>query len=159
MKNVVDNSHKYDYNIFEVGVMKKRFFYIILCSLSLCAGGFIYIIFRPDTIVTHTIHGFFPFLENASNSYSNSVPDFFKYYFPDFLWAFSFFCGLNAIFDSPKTLYKNCLAVLALGVFWELGQFLGLFSGTGDLADVLMYLVAVIAVVFVEKIHQKGAQK
>lgn len=139
--------------------MKKRIFYILLCSLSLCTGCLIYVVLRPDTIVSHIFYNFFPFLKNASSLYANSNLIFFKYYFPDFLWALSFYCGLNAIFDSPKASYKNSLAVIALGVFWEAGQFFGSFSGTGDLADLLMYLAAVVTVVFVEKMYQKGAKK
>lgn len=131
--------------------MRKRSFYVLLCILSLGFGGLIYVFFRPNTIVSGTAVSIFPFLEGLRKAYQDVNCDFIKYYFPDFLWAFSLFCGLNAIFNSHEKTRTNAIIVLFLGIGWEIGQHFEIFTGTGDLLDILTYSAAVITVVFVEK--------
>lgn len=139
--------------------MIKRTFYVLFCILSLGFGGLIYVLFRPNAIVSEIVTSLFPFFESLSKTVQDFNCIFIKYYFPDYLWAFSLICGLNAIFNSSKKIHTNALVVLLLGFLWETGQIFDIFSGTGDIIDILMYLAAVVTVVSVEKTYQKGVKK
>lgn len=71
----------------------------------------------------------------------------FEYYLPDFLWALSLSCGLHIIFN-PKTigsLYCTT-AITGLGFTFELMQYTKIINGTGDIIDIILYLLAGITV-------------
>lgn len=124
--------------------MKKRFVYFLLCAVSLVCGSILYIIFRPDSYVAIYVRNVVPILQTVFENINGTDVDFFKYYFPDFLWAFSFNCGLNVIFHEPKKAIINGIVVSLVGILWELAQKTGIVSGTGDIIDVLMYILAVV---------------
>ena len=139
--------------------MNKRKIYIVLCILSVSLGGGIYIIFRPNTYVSEIFVSIFPLPQNTIDFFSYFNCNFVKYYFPDYLWAFSLVCGFNTIFSSHKKIFHCAIAVLLMGILCEILQLSGIVTGTGDLIDVLMYLTAVCSVVLIEKIFLKGVKK
>ncbi len=134
--------------------MKKRNIYIVLCILSLCIGGGLYVLFRPNTYVAEFVRGLLTFLSPVFSRLEAVNNDFLKYYFPDFLWAFSLNCGLNAIFNTKKSHLINSVIVFVLSALWEMSQYLGIVSGTGDFIDVAMYFVAVGVILIFEIIHK-----
>lgn len=124
--------------------MKNRVVYFMLCAISLAAGAIIYIVFRPNTYVSECVRNFIPVTQTFFSGFADTKFDFLKYYFSDFLWAFSFNCGLNVIFPEPKKVIVNGIIVCLAGVFWEIAQVIGIVSGTGDVIDSLMYFLAVL---------------
>jgi len=128
--------------------MKERFLYI-LCGLSLIMLGLlIYIFFREGTYINTVlgISGYF-----AEKSFPCSV--LIKYYLTDLLWCASLTFFLYAIF-LPE---ENGAIVLALtafscGCLWELLQYMGIVSGTGDIIDCIMYFAGAIQPVIIKKI-------
>ena len=71
--------------------------------------------------------------------------DFFKFYFPDFLWSFALACAFIALFLPGKKGLAACSGFsLFCGLCWELFQTLGVVNGTGDFLDALMYLAAAV---------------
>ena len=123
---------------------------------SLLLGTAFYLLFRENIYFSKLvlakieivqISTYFSFLDNA----------FFKYYFPDFLWAFSLDCLLHAIYLPNVKGAINCsLITVLVGTVYEAFQYFDIVSGTGDLIDVLLYLLAAITVVF---INQKGRRE
>lgn len=157
-KFYVDNSHKYDYNIIQgENDMSNRLFYAVLCITSLFLGGILYLLFRENTYIS------LPFEEssillNVRNKVSFLENGFLKYYFPDLLWAFSLCFGLCWIFD-PKIGGNIVCATISFiyGSMWEILQGLGVIGGTGDLADVVIYLVAnIFAITIIIKRRKKN---
>ncbi len=138
--------------------MKKRNVYILLCIASLCIGGGLYVIFRPNTYITDFVRNLLPVNENLFYKLEGIDCDFIKYYLPDFIWALSLNCGLNAIFNTKKSLLINGGIVFGISALWELAQYVGITSGTGDLIDVAMYLAAVVTVVIINALI-KGKEK
>lgn len=132
--------------------MKKRYFYILLCVISLCIGGGLYIIFRPNTYVAEFARGLFHSASTIFSSLEEINCDFIKYYFPDLIWAFSLNCGLNAIFNSKKSIFINSGIVLGIGALWEISQHLSIVSGTGDFIDLAMYLCGILLIIIPEAI-------
>ena len=135
--------------------MKKRNVYILLCIASLCIGGGLYVIFRPNTYVTDFARNLLPVSEALFSKLESINCDFIKYYLPDFVWAFSLNCGLNAIFNTKKAVFINGGVVFGIGALWELAQYVGITSGTGDLIDAAMYTLAVLTILILELIGYK----
>ena len=137
-------------------ITRKRIRFLIWGIASLLLGTAIYVLFRENTYFSKLvltkiditqIKQNLLFLDNA----------FVKYYFPDFLWAFSLNCLLHAIYlPNVKGSVKCSLIAFLTGVLYEVFQCLNIVSGTGDLVDVLLYLLAVVTVIF---INQKGRRE
>ncbi len=122
--------------------MSKQPLNIILGIAALILGGLLYILFRTDTYISGILSRISLFRQWAivARAYSN---DFVKFYLPDFLWAFSLGCLLHAVTGSSG--YRSvlcCIGASACGSAWELLQMLNIVSGTFDLMDILMYLLA-----------------
>ncbi len=142
-KFYVDNSHKYDYNIIQgENAMSNRLFYAVFCFISLALGGVLYLLFRENTYITAFFEGN-SLLQNMRMALGFLENEFLKFYFPDFLWAFSLCFGLCLIFDpQPQGIIVCSVIPFIYGVIWEVLQKQGIIKGTGDMADVIMYLAA-----------------
>lgn len=130
--------------------------YCILGGISLLAGLFTYLLFRPNAYVTRFIIDLFLKWYSFDKSWviSNS---FVKFHFADFLWAFSFACFLHAIFI-PRLRGSLLCALLTsvFGIAYEGLQFFGVIVGTGDIVDCLFYIIAGIFVVAINLISTGG---
>ena len=116
-------------------------YYIALCIVSVLIGGSYYLLFKNNT-----------FLEQIVCKYINIIPTkeilphvtsvFLQNHFCDLLWAFSLQSGLLAIFLPTKEgkIIISVTVVLS-GAVWELFQRFGITVGTGDVIDVIMYVV------------------
>ncbi len=133
--------------------MSRRVRNFLLSVVSLTCGGLLYVLFRETTYLSKIFERF-PFVSHSREVVSFLSCDFVAFYLPDFLWGFALCSGLLAIFDSGIRGSLVCvLTALFWGVAWEMAQYAGVVSGTGDVVDVLMYLVAAgVAVI----IHVKG---
>jgi hypothetical protein len=122
-------------------------------------GGGLYIVFRPQTHIAEFARGLLPITNNIFTKAETLDCNFIKYYLPDFLWAFSFNCGLNALFNSKKAMLINGCVVFLISILWETAQQFKIISGTGDLIDIAMYLIAVTVILVPEIIISKKIRK
>ena len=123
-------------------MVTKRTMYISLSVVSLVLGCCVYIFLREHSDIG-ILFSAFPFVHAIQKSLNNDSLCFFRYYFSDFLWAFSLNCGLLAIYIPGKKGGIFCAYTTFLcGCVWELLQYLGIIAGTGDMFDVLLYLLA-----------------
>lgn len=125
--------------------MSKRISFIFLSVLFIVVGALIYVFFRPTTYIAQFIGNL-----TGLNSFGEFGSSFLKFYLPDFLWAISLSFGLYAIYlPNIKTSIILSVVVFVYGVLWEVLQVIGVIGGTGDIVDVIMYLVAsMLAVTF-----------
>lgn len=129
--------------------MSKRVFNVLLGIASLSLGGALYLAFRPYSYISELVGTIFA-LEPLRRAAGRFSCEFLKYYFPDYLWTFSLSCGLIAIFGPKlKGVAMCCLTSFLLGVVWEILQFIGVVSGTGDILDVIMYLLAALTALLI----------
>lgn len=116
---------------------------------ALVIGALIYILFRSDTYISKIASKFLG-IRNIQNRLSLLNSNLIKYYLPDFLWAFSLACMLQV---SLKELsfgrMVSGFVAIACGVIWECLQALDVISGTGDLWDVAMYLLAGLLSIYI----------
>ena len=119
---------------------------------TLLLGGFIYILFRQDSLKM------FSWFEsvNLSNSISElrlftlplsfHLPDWFLYSLPDGLWLFSYISLLLLIWGNviSKQNIHWVLLVPLIAIFSEIGQLIKLVPGTFDIVDLGFYLLGTI---------------
>ena len=121
---------------------KIDFQYLIFGTVSIIVGLFIYLIYRPETYISKLILSYIEF-----QFYKYKIPvlnnNFIKFYFPDYLWAFSLSCGLHLIFK-PKQLNTAYCTILVsiIGLMYELLQWVNFINGTGDFIDIIFYTLA-----------------
>lgn len=120
--------------------INKRQKFIILGVTSLLVGLLVYVIFRPNTYVSKLIFS----IINTPFEYANiSGCRVVRFYIGDYLWAFSLSCWLHAIYLPRGSESVFCTVIVcAVGLGYEVLQFFGAVSGTGDVIDFLMYLLA-----------------
>ncbi len=150
-KIYVDNSHNYDYNIFKVKLrMSNRLFYASVCTASLMFGGVLYLLFRENTYIAMLFEGN-GLLERIRGEAKCLENDFLSFYLPDYLWGLSLCFGLCLVFDPKKLLgiITCCAVAFAYGTIWETLQKFRVVGGTGDTADVILYLAASLTAVLI----------
>lgn len=124
--------------------MKPTPCFILLGTLSLLTGSALYIFFRQDSYIHLLAASLLPLPEAAFCG-----NDFLLYYLPDGLWALSLGCFLSAIVfrKDRKHLLFVAPTVALFGIIWELLQATPLLTGTADLIDGCMYVMAALTVV------------
>ena len=125
--------------------MSTRGLNMLLGIAALTLGGLLYILLRQESYIAVALEDCL-FVTELQLLFSVCNCDFLKYYFPDFLWGFSLYCGLFAIHMPSANGSVICgAAVFLCGCLWEAGQYWGIIGGTSDLIDVVMYLTAGLA--------------
>jgi len=125
---------------------------------ALVIGGFIYLLFRKNTYIAECISHLISvmFLREL---FSFLDINFIKYYFVDYLWAFSLNCGLHTIFlPNIKCSFLLTTIVFLIGALYEILQTIDFINGTGDIVDVIMYLLAAITVNLINLFLQKRGE-
>lgn len=129
---------------------------ILLCCGALVLGALVYILFRPNTHIAH----FFDDMSVVTQIRREVIQlsrSHFHYFVPDLLWSFALSCGIQAICEFEKSkLYICALVALSCGIVWEILQWHGIVSGTGDFWDILMYLVGSVLSIL---INVKGEER
>ncbi len=126
----------------------KNITLLVLGIFSLSVGGLIYIVFRPDTLIHTLVSSFMPLPRECICQNS-----FIRFYLPDALWAFSLGCFLSTLLENRLIF---ALIVAGYGIAWELAQALSIISGTADLIDVGMYVIAALAVVGINLLFKEN---
>lgn len=140
--------------------MKQRrtghFFLLVNTFLPLIVGTCFYLLFRPDTYVTHWARALFPVLKNLDYTL---LPGFLflicNSFFCDMLWAYSLTFVLFSIVPEPKRLFPIWLIVFLFSFLWELGQLFGIFPGTADVFDVLFQSLSSLVAILLIKTYKK----
>ena len=139
--------------------MSQRLFYAILSTVSLLIGAILYLLYRENTHLSLFFNECF-ILKSMRQCAKEIENDFLKFYFPDFLWAFSLSFGLMFVFK-PKFWggLICCLTSFLYGMLWETLQALGYIRGTGDFWDVVMYLMASLIAALIFRMRRKENEK
>ena len=134
--------------------MKKWLFWAAHSVGALLVGGAMYLLFRQGTY----LHTFFRIPTTMLSAAVFPGGYVLRYYLPDFLWTYSLCCALYAV-ALPRGWGRIGLPLCAagLGGLWEIGQWIGLVSGTGDVWDMVTYGLAAI-VAFYINIRKEGNQ-
>ncbi len=122
---------------------------------TLLLGAVLYIWLRPESYVGAFVR---QLLKINSQANIRFIP--ISFYLPDLLWGMSLCSGLYAIYPiNRKRMWLWGVVTFLYGTLWELAQKLNIVSGTADIFDVILYLVAAIVVVMINKYLEKGKEK
>lgn len=158
---MLDIHNCFEYNIHVVNILKRfRLFWLILSLSCLFVGTYIYIAYRETTYINR----FVPFVLSETIKQSaemffipSKILEFLKYYFVDFLWAFSLNGALFAV--QYKCSFKNTailsFTILLLGCLFELFQLFSICIGTFDMTDIAMYFCASMLSVMINLIFKR----
>lgn len=128
--------------------MKK----IIIGTLPVIVGGLIYLTYRTETLIMFDWFNQIGFADTIGFLRSNQqlqnliIPNWIKFSLPDALWLFSFNYVLLTLWDfnvNSQSVFWLFLAPI-IGLFSEIGQLLGVVSGTFDLLDLALLLIATL---------------
>lgn len=121
---------------------KKIFVFGCIGVYSIIIGLFIYLIFRENTYVAKFVSAMvnLDFLRDLFFPLENN---FIKYYLVDYIWGLSLNCGLHIIFfPNMKQSVVLTIITFVLGTVYECLQIFNIISGTGDILDIILYLLA-----------------
>ena len=122
--------------------MSKRKKNILFSLTALIVGCLLYVCLRKHTYIGSMVNGI-GIVEKIREKYMLQVHNFYKFYLPDFLWGCSLGCGLIAIHDPGIKGVIICASFsFFCGLIWEILQYLKVLNGTGDIHDMIMYLLA-----------------
>jgi hypothetical protein len=136
--------------------IKYLLFHVLL---PLTAGVCIYLFCRPNTSIAEKIVGWHFKDYNLSNI---GILNYLVGSLPDFLWCYALLSAQTFIWGSTAEIPKLLLYVLYFIIpFTELLQILHIFSGTGDMVDIIAYISAMVTHHFLTKpkktiIHEKN---
>ncbi len=120
--------------------MKQRLFCSIHAAIALFLGAASYVVLRDST----HLHKLLSFVVTMRHAVS-PVGLFVGGYLPDFLWGYSLAMALYAAcLPTRRYAYVPAMLSVVCGFLWELLQRLAVVSGTGDIADCVLYILAAI---------------
>lgn len=121
-------------------------------ALPIVLGGLIYLTYRTETLL---MFGWFnkiglsemvSFLRSNEQIQNLTIPDWVKFSLPNALWLFSFTYALLILWDFKinKQSAFWLFIVPTAGLSSEIGQSIGIISGTYDKVDLLLLLIATV---------------
>lgn len=124
---------------------------IMIYFLPLILGGFIYIIFRTETLIMFHWFKYLNFSDeiNIIKNFKpvHYFPNWFIYNLPDGLWIFSYTAISLEIWKHSIT-RQNIFWIFSIPIIAVLSEFLQLFKiipGTFDFLDVTFYILGTIS--------------
>ncbi len=142
---------------------KETVYYSLNIVLPLITGTLLYVLFRPDTIISGLIYKILKqeLYLNAPRSY---FTDFVRNHLCDILWAYSLTNTVALIFHSERNRNLKPLIICAtFEIFLELMQKAKFITGTFDLLDIIFeisitaFATLLINIIFKEKKHEKNS--
>ena len=131
----------------------------IIGTIALILGSIIYILFRPQTYIAQWFSNY-AFIQTLQDSVFKINNDFLRFYFPDYLWGLSLSCYLHSLFHPRISGSVLCSGISILyGTLLELIQFFNIISGTGDICDILMFILAGATAMIINIPNLKETQK
>ena len=119
-------------------LMHSRKKHLYLCALSLVLGLLFYVLFKSNSYLNAFVE---KLLGIQLGMWLNC--NVINHHFCDFLWGFSLTCGLIFILGNNRRVRFLCVTIsVGYGCLWELLQLFSIVPGTGDIIDILTYLLA-----------------
>lgn len=135
---------------------------IFLSSILLISAIYIYLSNRSEDMILYTWLGLdnnndvFKYIRNHSHNFAPWI----KYNFPDGLWLLSYLLLMESIWDTNKGLKcLFCFPIIIFAFVIELLQFSGNYPGTGDVLDIMFYIMAILLFLLIIKLKQMYYEK
>ena len=139
--------------------MTKRF-WVLIILVPLFLGLTIYIFLRPTAFISKAFYHIFSISPSTIKAPDNVFWHFIKYYFCDFLWAFSLSATVSLIIGiEKKKLVISFLVCSIVAICTEFFQLQGFIFGTFDILDVLIEIIGVILPLMIIHLRRRNNEK
>ena len=131
---------------------------ILAGVILLVAGGLIYTLFRPTTLLGFRLTdaiGLSPLINNWRTALATQQPaPFIVYCLPNGLWSAAFILIMDRLFAHQPLRQRLCWTAVipGIGIAAELLQAVGIVPGTFDWLDILCYAVPYLVYVDIIKL-------
>jgi hypothetical protein len=123
---------------------------IFIGILPVFLGGLIYLTYRVDSLLMFNwfkiigLTDLVNFLRTDNILQNLTIPNWVKFSLPDALWLFSFTYIILLLWDFKITRQSAFWIFIAptVGLFSEIGQLIGIISGTFDKVDLLLLILS-----------------
>lgn len=134
-------------------------FWFLNITVPLLIGLFLYVVFRPDTIISNAIYGLLQLTKpdiRANSSLLSEVIFFLRCYSCDMLWAYSLTFACSAIIGtSARQLAVTGIICFSFEILIELLQNYGVLTGVFDFLDIILEIISTLLAVLIIIIHKK----
>ncbi|MCZ2297942.1 MAG: hypothetical protein LC134_00525 [Chitinophagales bacterium] len=111
------------------------------CVFPLAIGSLVYLLLRTEPTIAEKFIGW---NFNALNIGSSKILSFIIGSLPDFCWLYALLFLQTAIWKGTgKIPLSLIIALYVIPILTELFQYLHIISGTGDIIDIIAYLLAI----------------
>ncbi|MCL2634135.1 MAG: hypothetical protein FWD34_06430 [Oscillospiraceae bacterium] len=134
--------------------MKRPVGSFLFMFTALLLGVMIYVLFRPPL-------SWFPIIGNLDNAIIDLsqlpifLSDFIKYHLSDILWALAL---AETVYIIKNNIYFAFFTALILTILFEIMQYIGIVSGTGDVLDVV-FVACSLSIYFIIKKRKHRHEK
>lgn len=117
---------------------------LVVAIAALSAGGWIYVVGRPGTIIYNISHA------SIVTAQAVDLPDFVRYSLPDGLWSMSSILVLHPLLRNEPALRRIAIVAIVplLGIISEILQWVGWLPGVFDICDLACYALPLLTYLF-----------
>ena len=135
----------------------------MLLAVTLFAiAGYIYVSSRIANLALYEWLGidYYNSLFEYIRDYSVTLAPWVKFNLPDGLWLLSFLLFMEGIWREDRRMKcVFCISIVTFAFILEFVQFIGYFPGTGDICDILAYIIAIMLFLIINKLKQISYEK
>ena len=143
-------------------ILKRRIHSILWAIALFFFAAYIYVSSRSANMALYEWLGidyynsFFEYIRD----HSVVLAPWVRFNLPDGLWIFSFLLFMEGIWGNDRHMkWIFCIIIVVFAFVVEFIQFIGYFPGTGDIWDILAYIIAIMLFLIINKLKQISYEK
>lgn len=143
-------------------MLRQRLHTILLAVTLFIIAVYIYVSSRSANLALYEWLGidYYNSLFEYIRDYSVALAPWVKFNLPDGLWLLSFLLFMDGIWGGDRRMKcVFCISIVTFAFILEFVQFIGYFPGTGDICDILAYIIAIMLFLIINKLKQISYEK
>lgn len=143
-------------------MLRQRLHTILLAVTLFIIAVYIYVSSRSANLALYEWLGidYYNSLFEYIRDYSVALAPWVKFNLPDGLWLLSFLLFMDGIWENERRMkWIFSILIIVFAFVLECMQFVGYFSGTGDICDILAYIIAIMLFLIINKLKQISYEK
>lgn len=143
-------------------MLRQRLHIFLLAVTLFVVAVYIYVSNRGANLALYEWLGidYYNGLFEYVRAHSCTLTPWVKYNLPDGLWLLSFLLFMDGIWENERRMkWIFSILIIVFAFVLECMQFVGYFSGTGDIWDVIAYIAAILLFLIINKLKQISYEK
>jgi hypothetical protein len=137
--------------------MRRRIHIFLFAVAMFVIAGYIYVSNRSANMALYEWLGidYYNVFFEYVRAHSYELTPWMKYNLPDGLWLLSYLLAMESFWNNDTRLkWIFCIPVIIFAFMLEWCQYKSLFSGTGDILDIVFYTIAILIFLLTIKLKQ-----